>query len=139
MRIGFVVNDVMTEQVGYTTTRLGLSAINMGHEAWVMGLGDFAYDPDEKISARARSAPKTKYASNETYLKDLQGAKAKRERITVDDLDVLMLRADPSTESGTRAWAQSAGIVFGRIAMRNGVIVLNDPNGLAKAMNKMYF
>ncbi|MCB9475996.1 MAG: glutathione synthase [Deltaproteobacteria bacterium] len=139
MRIGFVVNDVMTEQVGYTTTRLGVAAINMGHEAWVIGLGDFAYDPNEKICARARSATKKKYTSNESYLKDLQGSKAKRERITVDDLDVLMLRSDPSTETGTRSWAQSAGIVFGRIAMRNGVIVLNDPNGLAKAMNKMYF
>ena len=38
-----------------------------------------------------------------------------------------------------RAWAQSVGINFGRVAMRHGVIVLNDPNGLAKAMNKMYF
>jgi glutathione synthase len=29
--------------------------------------------------------------------------------------------------------------MFGRLAMRHGVIVLNDPDGLAKAMNKMYF
>jgi glutathione synthase len=38
-----------------------------------------------------------------------------------------------------RSWAQSTGIIFGRVAMRHGVIVLNDPNGLSKAMNKMYF
>jgi glutathione synthase len=38
-----------------------------------------------------------------------------------------------------RAWAQSTGIIFGRVAMRHGVIVINDPNGLSKAMNKMYF
>jgi glutathione synthase len=57
----------------------------------------------------------------------------------VDDLDVLMLRNDPSTDTGLRAWAQSTGVIFGRAAMRHGVIVLNDPNGLAKAMNKMYF
>ena len=38
-----------------------------------------------------------------------------------------------------RTWAQGAGIIFGRVAMRHGVIVLNDPNGLSKAMNKMYF
>jgi glutathione synthase len=50
-----------------------------------------------------------------------------------------MLRSDPSTETGERTWAQTAGINFGRVAMRSGVIVLNDPNGLAKAINKMYF
>ena len=55
------------------------------------------------------------------------------------DLDVIMLRNDPSTEPAARAWAQQAGILFTRVAMQRGVVVVNDPNGLAKAMNKMYF
>jgi len=139
MRIGFVVNDVMTEQAGYTTTRLAMWAINRGHDVWVMGLGDFAYDPDENIRARAKTVPKKQYKSNENYLAILQGKKAISERITVDDLDVLMLRSDPANETGLRSWAATAGINFGRIAMRHGVIVLNDPNGLAKAVNKTYF
>lgn len=139
MRIGFMVNDIATEEIGYTTTRLAVSAINRGHEAWVMSAGDFAYDPDEKIKARARHAPNGKYKSGAAYLAGLRGPKANVRRITVDDLDVLMLRSNPAEEVGARPWAQSAGIEFGRIAMRNGVIVLNDPNGLAKAMNKMYF
>lgn len=139
MRIGLMVNDIATEEAGYTTTRLALAAINRGHEAWVMSAGDFAYDPDEKIRARARHAPNEKYKSGSAYLAGLRGSKAKVKRITVDDLDVLMLRSNPAEEVGSRPWAQSAGIEFGRIAMRNGVIVLNDPNGLAKAMNKMYF
>ena len=134
-----MVNDVNTEQTGYTTTRMAMAAINRGHEVWVMGAGDFAYDVDEKIHARARSAPKKKYVSSDVYLSDLQGKKALQERITVDDLDLLVLRNDPSTDTGFRAWAQTSGIIFGRAAMRHGVIVLNDPNGLAKAMNKMYF
>lgn len=139
MKIGFIVNDIKTEQSGYTTTRLGISAINRGHEVWVMGLGDLAYDPDEIIRARAQTVPKRNYKSNETYLEMLQGKKAIKERITVDDLDVLLLRSDPANESGQRSWAASAGINFGRIAMRHGVIVLNDPNGLSKAANKTYF
>jgi glutathione synthase len=69
----------------------------------------------------------------------LQSTKAIQERITVDDLDVLMLRNDPSEDAVKRPWASSAGIIFGRVAMRHGVVVLNDPNGLAKATNKMYF
>jgi glutathione synthase len=139
MKLGFVVNDIMTEQPGYTTTRLGMWAINRGHDVWVMGLGDFAYDPDENIRARGKTVPKKQYKSNENYLSLLQGKKAISERITVDDLDVLMLRSDPANETGTRSWAATAGINFGRIAMRHGVIVLNDPNGLAKAVNKTYF
>ncbi len=139
MRIGFVVNDIKTEEPGYTTVRLAMAAINLGHEAWLVGAGDFAYDPDEIIRARAKTAPKSKYKSSEIFLSDLQGKKAKTERVTVDDLDVLMLRSDPSNDTGLRAWAQASGIIFGRVAMRHGVIVLNDPNGLSKAMNKMYF
>jgi glutathione synthase len=139
MKFGFVVNDIATEETGYTTTRLAMAAINRGHEAWLIGAGDFAYDADEMIRARATAAPKSTYKSSDTYMADIKGKKAKRERITVDDLDVLMLRNDPSSDQAQRAWAQSAGINFGRIAMRHGVVVLNDPNGLAKAMNKMYF
>lgn len=139
MKLGFLVNNIDTEQAGYTTTRLAMTAINRGHEAWILSPGDFAYDPDEKIKARARHAPKDRYVRGSTYLSGLRGSKARTRRITVDDLDVLLLRNDPSEDVGKQPWAPSAGIDFGRIAMRNGVIVLNDPNGLAKASNKMYF
>ena len=139
MRIGFMVNDIRTEEAIYSTTRLAMQATNMGHEAWHIGAGDFAYDTDEKTHAYARGVTKPTYKSVDTYLADLQGPKARAEKITVDDLDVLMLRSDPSSETGHRSWAQTAGINFGRVAMRHGVIVVNDPNGLAKATNKMYF
>lgn len=139
MKIGFIVNNVATEDANYTTTRLATEAINRGHEVWTIGVGDLIYDPDDRVRARARSAPNKQYKSGETYLSDLRGKKARVERITVDDLDILMLRNDPTNDAIQRPWAQSAGIIFGRIAMRHGVVVLNDPNGLSKAMNKMYF
>jgi glutathione synthase len=50
-----------------------------------------------------------------------------------------MLRNDPASEPSNRAWARNVGINFGRIATKHGVIVLNDPNGLSKASNKLYF
>ena len=139
MKIGFVVNDVMTEQVGYTTTRLACEAVNQGHETYLMGVGDVAYDPDELIRARTRRAPQAKYGSHEAFLKDIQGPKSLKERITVDELDVLMLRNVPSDDYLKRPWAAIAATEFGRIAMRHGVIVVNDANGLAKASTKMYF
>jgi len=139
MRLGFVVNDVMTEEPTYTTTRLAMAAVNRGHEAWLIGTGDLALDPDDYVRARARSVPKTKYKSLKSFLDELRGPRGRVQRVTVDDLDVLLLRNDPAQDKGRRAWAQAAGIMFGRAAMRRGVIVLNDPDGLAKAMNKMYF
>jgi glutathione synthase len=65
----------------------------------------------------------------------LNGDQAEERWITVDDLDVLLLRSEPSVQ---RPWARTTGIHFGRIAVRRGVIVLNHPNGLAKAANKLY-
>lgn len=139
MKIGFVCNDIATEETGYTTTRLGLSALERGHEPWLMSVGDFANDPDDSVRAWARTVPRTKYKNPTTYLRDLQSDKARVERISVDDLDVLMLRNDPAADLGTRPWAQSAGYIFGQRAAARGVIVVNDPHSLASSINKMYF
>ncbi|MDA1014906.1 MAG: glutathione synthetase [Planctomycetota bacterium] len=139
MRIGFCVNDVATEEAAFTTTRLAQEAVNQGHESWTFGVGDFAYSPDDKIRASARSVKKKKYKSHELFLKDLQGKDSVRERICVDDLDVLMLRNVPSDDYLKRPWASGAATEFARLAVRRGVIVVNDPSGLAKAASKMYF
>ena len=139
MRIGFVVNEVRTEEGGYTTSRLGVAAVNRGHEVWVMGVGDLAYDADEKVRARACSVVRRKYATSHSYLADLQGKRAVRERITIDDLDVLVLRNDPAADAVRRPWATTIASEFGRLVVRRGVVVVNDPTGLAKAASKMYF
>jgi glutathione synthase len=139
MKLGLVCNDCATEEVGYTTTRLGSKALEMGHEVWLMGVADFASDPDDTVRAWARAAPEMSYGSTADYLAAVQGENARVERINVDDLDVLFLRNDPAADLGTRPWAQSAGFVFGQQAASRGVIVLNDPSSLASATNKMYF
>src|ERR1700752_3317846 len=138
MRLGLVCNDCATEEASYTTTRLGLKAVEMGHEVGLMGVADFASDPDDTVRAWARAAPETAYGSTEDYLATVQGESARVERITVDDLDVLFLRNDPAADRD-RPWAQSAGIVFGERAADRGVTVVNDPYCLASAINKMYF
>ncbi len=139
MRIGFIVNDIQTEEAGFTTSRLATEAVNRGHTIWMIGVGDLAYDPDEHVHARAVSVPKKSYKTSEAFLSDLHGKNALRERVTVDDLDVLMLRNVPSDDFLKRPWAAAIAAEFGRVAMRHGVIVVNDPNGLAKASSKMYF
>jgi glutathione synthase len=113
---------------------LAADAINMGHEVWVMSTGNLAYNPDDTIGGFARTVPQGRYTSAR-FLDVFKSDKAIDKWVTLDDLDVLLLRNNPSVQ---RAWAQSAGIHFGRLAMRHGVIVMNDPNGLAKAFNKLY-
>ena len=134
MRLGIVVNVMDSGEAGATTYRLAADAINMGHEVWVMSTGNLAYNPDDTIGAFARTVPEGRYTSAR-FVDVFKSDRAINKWITLDDLDVLLLRSNPSVQ---RAWAQSAGIHFGRLAMRHGVIVLNDPNGLSKAVNKLY-
>jgi glutathione synthase len=61
------------------------------------------------------------------------------ESIDLDELDVLLLRNDPSADAAERPWAQSAGVLFGQLVSRRGLMVLNDPEHLALALNKTYF
>ena len=138
MQIAFFVNNLAKELSGYTTTRLAMAAAHRGHDVWYIDAEDFAYDADEQIRAWATRVPKRKYKLAESFLNALKGKTATIERISVSDLDVLMLRSNPAVESGYRIWAQTAGIIFGRLAMRHGVIVLNDPNALTSALDKMY-
>jgi glutathione synthase len=139
MRIGFIVNAIDTEEGGYTTMRLGQAAVNKGHEPWVMGVGDLVYERDDTIGARARSVPKSNYKTSDSFFQDLKGKNAKIETISVDDLDVLMLRNNPADDAINRPWAATVAIEFARLAARRGVVVVNDPNGLAKAGSKLYF
>lgn len=136
MRIGIVVNVMDSGESGQTTYRLAAACAEAGDEVWILSGGNFVFDADDTIRALARAAPTGSYGGNSgRYLKALNGADRIEQWISVSDLDVLLLRNNPSVQT---PWAQHAPIHFGREAMRAGVIVLNDPNGLARAMNKMY-
>lgn len=139
MKIGFFVNDLKNEEAAYTTTRLSMYAHNRDHEVYYLTPDSFALDPDNLVRARAVVPPQRKFKALEGYMKELRSDKAGSERITVGELDVVMLRNDPSAEPANKSWAAQAGILFTRLALQQGVVVVNDPTGLSKAMNKMYF
>ncbi len=138
MKIGFVLNDLLNEQMPSSTLELALRATQMGHEVWLMGVGDFVYNCDELVHAHARSTGEGSFEDQKSFYERICSQKCVKKRITVDDLDILMLRNDPAQDI-LSSWAQHAAIVFGRTAMRHGVIVLNDPDGLSKAIDKIYF
>lgn len=138
MKIGFVVNDVRTEQAAFTTTRLAMAAVNMGHQSYLLGVGDFIYAPDGSVHAHARSIG-GEYGSLADYLKAIQSDETESQKVNLDEFDVLLLRNDPAADAAERPWAQSSGILFGQLAAARGVVVLNDPGKLANAINKTYF
>lgn len=138
MKIGFVVNDVSTEKPVYTTIRLAMAANNLGHQAWLMGMGDFGYEPDGTLIARARAGADKRYRSLERYLEDVQKPETAKQ-IRLDDFDVVMLRADPADEESSAAWANNAGVAFGELIASTGVLVVNEPSSLSRALSKAYF
>lgn len=139
MRLGFVVNDVATEQDNYTTIRLARTAANLGHQVALIGLDGFIYDANGTVRAMAYVPRGDAYADDAALLTEIQGEDADTERINVEELDVLMLRSDPADEVEDRPWAPNSALLFAQLVTRRGVIVLNDPSHLTNASNKTYF
>jgi glutathione synthase len=138
MRITFLVNDVATEVPPATSTILARAAARAGHTVHITGIDQLTYLPDGRISALAVAAPAAS-RNKESFLAAVQARDAPREKITSDDMDVLWLRYNPSEElQRERHWAQDSGFLFGRLAMERGVIVLNHPDTLAYAIDKLY-
>ncbi len=138
MRLAFFVNDLATERADYTTTLLARTALRRGHEVWYADADGFSYEADGRLCVLARCAPGRGYKSDETFLAAVRGEDAGVERLDAGDLDALLLRNDPAADADARPWAQNVGILFGQVAARQGVLVLNDPEGLWGALNKMY-
>ncbi len=139
MLIAFFVNDMEREFAGYTTTVLAHQAALRGHRVCYVTPCDFALNPDDTLSVHARFLPKKKYADRDDFFDTLTSDALKIERVGMEDVDVLMLRSDPSLDAQSSPWAAEAGILFGREAAKRGVIVLNDPDSLGRATNKLYF
>ena len=138
MRIAFVVNGVATEHPEYTTTRLALAAARRGHDTWLVGVDDFSHQRDGSVAARAWAAKGKKHKTPAEYLESVQ-ADEREEPISVDDLDVLVMRNDPADDAVDRPWAVTSGILFGQLSVTRGTLVVNDPDSLANAVNKTYF
>lgn len=139
MKIAFVVNDVKTEYPRYTSVFLAWKLHNLGHEVYFIGVGDLSYKSDGRMGGWGYQAEGNKYKTTQTYLKALRTKENKPQMVTSDELDILFLRNDPAQDAAERPWAQTAGVIFGQLAAKQGVTVLNDPFSLSNALNKMYF
>jgi glutathione synthase len=139
MLIAFFVNDMATEHENYTTTVLAFAATRRGHRICYLTPSDFALRADDSMCVHARFAPGGKHKDHAAFFAALMAVADKTETIDVTEVDVLMLRSDPSLDSQSTPWAADIGILFGREAAKRGVLVLNDPDSLGRAINKLYF
>jgi glutathione synthase len=139
MLIAFFVNDMEREFAGYTTTVLAHQAASRGHRVCYITPSDFVLNPDDTLSVHGRFLPSKKYQDRQDFFDTMNSAATKVRQVDMTEIDVLMLRSDPSLDAGSMPWAAEAGILFGREAAKRGVIVLNDPDSLGRAINKLYF
>ena len=139
MLIAFFVNDIEREYANFTTTVLAHTAMTRGHRICYVTPSDFVLNTDDTLQVHGRFLPVKKYKDREEFFKTLKDDKAcKKDRIDITEVDVLMLRNDPSIDF-ERPWAMEAGILWGREAVKRGILVLNDPDRLGRAVNKLYF
>ncbi|MDM9625480.1 glutathione synthetase [Rhizobium sp. S152] len=138
MRIAFLVNSIAGEASYYTTTALALAAIARGHEVCYVTPGDFIMRADDSLLVRA-VVPPPKQKKADSFVATLHDGKWQAETIDISEVDVLFLRNDPSEDADERPWAAHVGAMFGRLAVERGVITVNDPDGLSRAQNKLYF
>ncbi len=139
MKLGLFVNDLDMEEVDFATTLLGAEAMRRGHTVCYCTPESFSLHPDDSLHVRGVFPPRRKYASYREFFKAVQSRRQEWKTIDVTELDALLLRSDPSLDVAERQWAESSGIQFGRFAAERGVLVLNDPDGLSLASNKLYF
>lgn len=139
MRIAFFVNDLEREFPNFATTMLAWQARQRGHEVFYVTPDDWLLDADESLKAHVRMVPKGKSADHLAFFEVLKSNKSERKKIDLREIDVILLRNDPAVDAKDRGWAAESGILFGREAVKRGVIVLNDPDSLGRAVNKLYF
>lgn len=140
MKICFVVNSIESEKSG-TTVFIMYEAWKRKHEVSIMGVGDFNYNNNQELTVNTNTLPKNaKPESPQEFIEMLKGEKAKTEKISVTELDVLFIRNNPTEEGTDRQWAEHSGVAFGRMVQQEGVLVLNDAYALSNAfIDKLYF
>ena len=137
MRIAFFVNSISSEYPRYTTTLLGLAARARDHDIYYLTPNSFVLRADDTLSVKVRKIPDRKFQKVQTFHEALQN-ETSIETLDVTELDVIVLRNDPSKDYEERPWAAQVGPMFSRLAADRGVLVVNDPDGLALAQNKLY-
>lgn len=137
MNIAFLINQTHKEEVSFTTTLLAYKAHKRGHRILYIGLADFAYHGEHQVGAHCRIVEPTETVdSQEALLEKLRDKK--KEFVDAKGMDVLWIRYDPVLDMISRPWASTTALQFAQLIKRQGTWVINDPDKLVEATNKLY-
>ena len=100
--IAFFVNDMEREYPGYTTTVLAHQAAERGHRVCYVTPADFMLGPTTACTSTRRFLPKKKYKDREEFFEDAELGNARPSQLDMAEVDVLMLRNDPSLDAQRR-------------------------------------
>ncbi len=127
MRIGFVVNRLRRLRSSYTTTHLASAAVRAGIRPLFIETDGFTLDPSGRVLARAHAVP-----AGHTEPEDLTRAARRGSLPTglvdLEQLDAILLRNNP---------VQRTVLDFVRVLRERGILVLNDPDGVAAGAGKL--
>ena len=113
---------------------LAHEASRRGHDVCYITPDDFVLSPDDALRVHAHFVPAatTRTRSLDKFFKDMRGAAKNTKLIDIDDIDVLMLRNDPSNDAIERPWGflrPKVGVHFTRYQLDNQF------NGTIPALN----
>jgi glutathione synthase len=137
MRVCFVVNNVRTQRPTYTTLHLAFAAHRRGHDVAFVSVDGLSHGDDSVVLGRLVRPRPGRLKDPASFAKALTGEGAPRDDARLNDFDVVFLRNNPHV-GGSEVDRFNPAIEFGRRLKQSGVMVVNDPDGLARAGSKMY-
>ncbi len=131
-RVGVLINEFETLSPSQATTAM-IGELTRRHvDTWVFGVGDLELDDRGRVIARARRASLS--GRPERIVVALRSAAP--ETIVVDALAAVLVRTNPPRDR--RDSLHTLALQLLRFARERGVLVLNDPDGLALASSKLF-
>lgn len=129
MKIAFLINDYASLMPSQTTWMLMSRAVAREHSVVALTVTDLSLTPDGELLANARSVrPDSTCAS-------LSGAPTGR--VSLNNFDAVLIRTNPARDV-THRWAHESALQMLALLELRGVLVLNRPEGLARANTKLY-
>lgn len=134
MKIAVLINDFKTLQPSQTTAMLIQSAVNKNHEVFIFSVTDFIMNTKDEVCASARYID-IQQASLPLLVSYIQTQKSIL--VHLESFDCLLIRTNPA-RAPHQSWAHHTSLLFSGMLKDRGVLVLNDPDGLKRASNKIY-
>lgn len=140
MRSLFLINRLEDLKPQMTSLMLIEAALRRGHEVWICQIAGLGLGADDSVQAMALACPAPAAARGDAigraaWLSQL--AIGRRERLPLSDVDRLFIRSNPARDEA-RSALHRAALELCWLAADRGLVVINHPQGLARAAGKLF-